>query len=237
MKVEYKRFGLPFNPRKEKNAKNKISKQIIMILCIFVIIAASLSFAFMVAIRKYITILHINDTLDSVWISSLASYWGGIIGGLFSGCLAFLGVFFTIKYFKASDAKKEKAAIQPFLLVTVGTNNVPGLGFELGPQYDGKNATKEIKVTIANIGNGFGKTLVIHTGFNFGGLAYNKVITVGESESLFFKADPKAIQNGLDIGIQYIDAMRNEYIQEYHITENHGQIDIECGYPRFLEQV
>lgn len=148
--------------------------------------------------------------------------------------LHFLG-FFTIGYYKESDEQKEKAAIQPFLLVTVGANK-DASGFELGPKSDEKNATKEIKVTIKNIGNGFAKTLVVHTGFDLGGMAYNKVISVGEAECLFFKADPNALVKGLCFGIQYIDAMRNEYIQEYRIIENHEHIDIECGYPGFLEQ-
>jgi hypothetical protein len=153
-----------------------------------------------------------------------------------SGVLAFFGVFYTIRYYKESDEQKEIAAIQPFLLVTVGSNKDAKSGFELGPHSDENKATKEIKVTIKNIGNGFAKTLVIHTGFNFGGVAYNKVISVGEVESLFFMVDPNDLIKGIKFGIQYIDAMRNEYIQEYEVVENHGQIEIECGYPGFLNR-
>lgn len=39
--------------------------------------------------------------------ASVASYWGGIIGGAVSGMLAFLGVFYAIRYYKESDAQKE----------------------------------------------------------------------------------------------------------------------------------
>lgn len=67
-------------------------------------------------------------------------------------------------------------------------------------------------------------------------MAYNKVISVGESEYLFFMIDPNGLKKGIGFGIQYIDAMRNEYVQEYTISEKHGQIEIECGYPGFLEQ-
>lgn len=236
MKIKIKRFGLPYDPEKEKRVKNKIAKHIIIFLCLFIVIAALLAVKLEILMRNHIVSLAINDTIDSTWIGALASYWGGIIGGAISGVFAFLGVFFTIRYYKESDEQKEKAAIQPFLLVTVGANKNTASGFELGPKSDEKKATKEIKVTIKNIGNGFAKTLVVHTGFNVGGMAYNKVISVGEAEYLFFRADPDDLAEGLCFGIQYIDAMRNEYIQEYMIIENHGLIDIECGYPGFLEQ-
>lgn len=236
MKIKIKRFGLPYNPGKDRRVKNRTTKHIILFLCLFIVIAAILAIWFESMMRNHIACLAINDTIDSTWIGSLASYWGGIIGGAISGVFAFLGVFFTIRYYKESDEQKEKAAIQPFLLVTVGANKDIASGFELGPKSDEKKATKEIKVTIKNIGNGFAKTLVVHTGFNFGGMAYDKVISVGEAEYLFFMADPDDLAKGLCFEIQYIDAMRNEYIQEYRIIENQGHIDIECGYPGFLEQ-
>lgn len=236
MKIEMKRFGLPYNPGKERRIKNKTIGNIILFLVIFIIAAAFLSIGVMMLVRRNIICLSINDTIDSLWIGSLTSYWGGIIGGVISGVFAFLGVFFTIKYYKESDEKKEKAAIQPFLLVTVGADKAVKNGFTLGPESDEKKATEEIKVTIKNIGNGFAKTLVVHTGFNCGGLAYNKVISVGESEYLFFRSNPDDLGKGLCFGIQYIDAMRNEYIQEYEIINEYGHIDIKCGYPGFLEQ-
>lgn len=155
---------------------------------------------------------------------------------MISGVFAFLGVFFTIKYYKKSDEKKEKAAIQPFLLVTVGADKDVKNGFTLCPESDEKKATEEIKVTIKNIGNGFANTLVVYTGFNLGGFAYNKVISVDESEYLFFRSNPDDLGKGLCFEIQYIDAMRNEYIQEYEIIKEYGHIDIKCGYPGFLQQ-
>ena len=90
-------------------------------------------------IRNYITTLTITDTLNSTWIGSLASYWGGIIGGIFSGVFAFLGVFYTIKYYKETDEQKEKIGVQPFLLVTLGTNKDIKKGYELGPKSNEKN--------------------------------------------------------------------------------------------------
>jgi hypothetical protein len=80
MKMEIKRFGLPYNPRKHKKVKNKITKHIIIFLCVFIVIAATLSVGFALVTRNYISSLTINDTIDSTWIGSLVSYWGGIIG-------------------------------------------------------------------------------------------------------------------------------------------------------------
>lgn len=112
---------------------------------------------------------------------SVASYWGGIIGGVVSGILSFLGVFYTIRYYKESDAQKERAAIQPFLLVELAQDPRHELstGFSLGNRTDDKEKKKTINVIIKNIEHGFAKTLVIHTGFNVGGNAFNRVITVG----------------------------------------------------------
>ncbi len=100
-----------------------------------------------------------------------------------------------------------------------------------------EKTTKQVKVTIRNIVNGFADTLVIHTESNIGGMAYNKVITVGDAQFLFFMADSDDLKHGMEFGIQYIDAMRNEYIQEYIILEKRGHIDIACGYPKFLKQM
>lgn len=233
MRMIIKRFGLPHNPKKEKKKRNRIMKQIIMFLCIFIVVAILLAIVFEMLIRNYITDLAIADTFKSTWIGSLASYWGGIIGGIFSGVFAFLGVFYTIKYYKESDEEKGKIAIQPFLLVTVGTNKDAKKGYEIGSKADGK---KRFNITIKNIGNGFANTLVLHTGFNIGGIAYNKVILVGESDYLFLMIEPNSLKKGVTFGIQYIDASRNEYIQEYIIAEKNGHIDIECGYPNYIEQ-
>lgn len=236
VKIKIKRFGLGYNPKKEKRESNKITKHIIIFICMFVIVAVMITVWFMIMMREYIANLTINDTIDSTWIGSLASYWGGIIGGIFSGIFAFGGVFFTIKYYKESDEQKEKAAIQPFLLVTVGADKNVTEGFELGPKSNREKTKQKLNITIKNIGNGFSNTLVVYTGFNIGGMAYNKVISVGESECLFFMIDANDLKEGRNFGIQYIDAMRNEYIQEYTVMKKNEHIDIECGYPRFLEK-
>ncbi len=123
----------------EKREANKITKHIVLFLCLFIVIVAIATVGFAMLMRNDISCLTINDTVDLAWISSLASYWGGVIGEVISGVLALLGVFYAIKYYKESDEQKEKSLIQSFLLVTVGADKEPPNGFELGPKTDGKN--------------------------------------------------------------------------------------------------
>ena len=48
--------------------------------------------------------------------------WAGFLGSYIGGLCTMIAVFITVKYYKDSDKKKEKAAIQPFLHVTVTVN-------------------------------------------------------------------------------------------------------------------
>ena len=138
MKVTFKRFGLPYNPQKDKKNKNKIIRHIVWFLFAFIAISVLLTLVVEALIRISIAKLAINDTIDSTWIGSLASYWGGIIGGMISGTLAFIGVFYTIRYYKESDEQKEKAAIQPFLNVTMASDRKATCGFSLGKSKEEK---------------------------------------------------------------------------------------------------
>lgn len=152
MKVTFKRFGLPYNPQKDKKNKNKIIRHIVWFLFAFIAISVLLTLVVEALIRISIAKLAINDTIDSTWIGSLASYWGGIIGGMISGTLAFIGVFYTIRYYKESDEQKEKAAIQPFLNVTMASDRKATCGFSLGKSKEEKKKQLQVNVNIKNIG-------------------------------------------------------------------------------------
>ena len=232
MKVEMHRFGKPYDPGKEKRKKKNALFGVLVFLIIAVVIVALASIEVEIIIRRYI-ILGQEET----WTASVASYWGGIIGGVVSGILAFLGVFYTIRYYKESDAQKERAAVQPFLMVELGQDPKRELrtGYSLGASTDDKEKQKTIHVAIKNIGHGFAKILVIHTGYNTGGMAFNKVITVGDCAYTFFVLNKDNLKEDMSFALQYIDSMTNEYIQEYTVKMEHGNIDIECGYPQLLE--
>lgn len=76
MKVTFKRFGLSYNPQKDKKNKNKIIRHIVWFLIAFIAISVLLTLVVEALIRISIAKLAINDTIDSTWIGSLASYWG-----------------------------------------------------------------------------------------------------------------------------------------------------------------
>ena len=174
---------------------------------------------------------------EETWTASIASYLGGIIGGIASGVFAFLGVFYTIRYYKESDAQKERTTIQPFLLVQETKDPWYELPerFSLGKDSEEKDAQKEVCISIQNIGHGFANTLAIHTGVNIGGISFNKVILVGEHVYTLFIVNPIELKEGVSFSLQYIDSMTNEYIQDYSIKEGSNRIEIECGYPQLLE--
>ena len=233
MKIKIQRFGMPYEPGKEKKKKRNAILGVIIFLFIATVIISIVSICIEFVIRHGV-ILEYKET----WAASVPSYWGGIIGGLISGILSFLGVFYTIRYYKESDIKKEMVAVQPFLMVEISQEprNNAKIGYGLGDNLDDKEKQKTINISIKNIGNGFAKTLVIHTGHNIGGQSYNKVINVGESAYTYFVLNSKNLKDGLPFALQYIDSMRNEYIQEYKIKEEYSTVDIECGYPYLLKQ-
>ena len=249
MNIKIERFGLPYNPQKERRKRKRIIRQILLFVFFYVILAAALAVGVAIVIGKTIIGWSISDTIDSIWIGSLASYWGGIVGGILSGVLALFGVYFTIKYYKEADEEKEKAAIQPFLMVTKREDNKPCRGYRIR-KYGSDRAEqgieekkkqekanlKRVDVYLENIGNGFATTLVIHTGFNLGGFEYNKVLPVNVKEPLMLMCAPDELSEGVEFDIQYIDSMRNEYVQRYQLKEEYGTVQIDCGYPQFLEQ-
>lgn len=230
-----KRFGLPYNYKKEKRQKNKIVRQIILFLFIFALVATVVTIVIAKTVQDNIACISVDNELNSLWIGSIASYLGGTIGGIFSGIFAFLGVFFTIKYYKDAEDTKEKSSIQPFLLITGGSIKNPIKGFDLDNESRDNKTT--IHITIKNIGNGFASILVLRNNYNIGGLAYNKVICTNEEDYVFLRAKNESLEAGVKFSIQYIDAIRNEYVQEYTIKKSNNHINVDCGYPEFLEQI
>lgn len=227
-----KRFGKPFKlGEKQRNKRYSFITIILFLICF---VAAVLIVACIIEYKiRILVVLGQEET----WAASVASYWGGIIGGLVSGALAFLGVFYTIHYYKDSDAQKERASVQPFLMVRVvqGDRHELSKGFGLGKDPEDKEKQKVVRVAIQNIGNGFATTLVLHTGVNVGGFAFSKVIPVGESAYTFFVVDSENLEDGLHFGIQYVDSMTNEYVQEYTMRADGKDIVIDCGYPQLIE--
>lgn len=111
MKIEMQRFGRPFEPGKEKRKKRNSLFWVLVFLLIAIVVVALVSIGIETAIRHCVVLGQ-----EETWATSVASYWGGIIGGVVSGLLVFLGVFYTIRYYKESDAQKEQRYSRSFWL-------------------------------------------------------------------------------------------------------------------------
>ena len=135
MKIEMMRFGKPYEPRSKARKKREAHLGVIAFLLIAVVMIALVSIVIEGTIKHIVV-----HGQEETWAASVASYWGGIIGGAFSGILAFLGVFYTIRYYKDSDEQKERAAVQPFLMVELSSDLRHELrsGFSLGDSTDEK---------------------------------------------------------------------------------------------------
>ena len=54
---------------------------------------------------------------------------------------------------------------------------------------------------------------------------------------MFFMVDEDELKEGLHFGIQYIDSMRNEYIQEYDMKKEYSSIKIELWLSRIFRTI
>lgn len=176
-KITISRFGQ--NQLKCKKKKWIVPVLIgLMIVTLFVLLLLKCEEMIRCSIGK----LSVDNDVNATWIGSLASYWGGIIGGVFSGMIAIFGVFYTIQFTREVDRKKERQSIQPFLNVEIvgkPSENVKSFQISDQPNYlDGK-ATQEfspIYLSITNIGNGFANTLTFGTGENLTGVSFKEVL-------------------------------------------------------------
>lgn len=210
-------------------------KRMILFLTAMIIIVVIVSVVFFFCFQ-----ICVDSTVKDVWTSSVASYWGGVIGGVVSGVLSFAGVFYTIKYFKESDFKKEQAAVQPFLHVQVSRlNNDNDIikGFFLCSESSliGAVEKKQIMISINNIGNGFANTTTIHTDFKREGIPFIITLPVGETEYTFFETNIVELKKNMTFSISFKDCLSNEYIQDYDIVDEPLLgVSIISKYPRLV---
>lgn len=247
-KIDIERFGIPIE-RKDKRWHKKI-----LLIIFLLIVFGAVTIGVQISIQHSIDKLSVTNNLNATWIGSLASYWGGIIGGVISGSLTVIGVAWTIKYYNGSDAIKRRVEHMPFLMVEMnGYTDKKTDGSVTGGVNIYEIKSKEInngnseektfyyRIRLRNIGQGFANTLVIYTGDNFGGLAYNELIQVNDSGEFCFKIhiNKNILGDEINFGVSYIDCMTNEYTQLYKIqwkSQNFNDIKLENGYPSFICQ-
>lgn len=235
-----KRFGLYVTKtKKRKNLK-------IFYIVVFSIAIIVLTIAIPRIVQYSINQLSVTDDLNATWLGSIASYWGGVIGGIISGTLTVIGVILTIKYYKASDQNNKRIEHMPFIAIKILSNKMAGTpNLSKTKIIEKSNRKKEIDKSkivflsfdLENIGRDFASILALHIGHNFGGIAYNELIKVNDTVNLELGVYIDDISKGesISFGIQYIDCMTNEYIQKYTIKKD-KRIIIENGYPEFIGQ-
>ncbi|SHH38518.1 hypothetical protein SAMN02745245_01216 [Anaerosphaera aminiphila DSM 21120] len=246
--ISSQRFGIPFE-KKEKR-KCKIVFRILLVIFLLVFLCG-VTILVQTFIQRSIKNLAVTNDLNATWISSLASYWGGIIGGLISGLLTVVGVILTIKYYRDSDATKNRVIHMPFLkMEVIGCTDEEIIAngvnlYEINSNTINNDVSNEkilyYRMKLWNIGQGFANTLVIYTGETFGGIAYNELIQVNDSGEFCFKihAGNDICGGEISFGVSYIDCMTNEYIQSYTIYlegKDFGNAKVENGYPVFIGQ-
>lgn len=247
-KIYIQRFGINI----EKKGKDLCKMLLLSIFLVGIFLA--LIIGVQIFIQSSIEKLAVTNDLNATWIGSLASYWGGIIGGIISGALTVTGVVWTIKYYRDSDAIKSRVEHMPFLMIEVkgytdkktddrvtGGVNI----YEINSEKINSNTSQEkilyYRIRLTNIGQGFANTLVIYTGKSIGGIAYKELIQVNNSGEFCLKIHTiKDIsKDEINFGICYIDCMTNEYIQSYAMqwkSHNLSDIKLENGYPNFICQ-
>jgi len=246
--IYIQRFGISIGRKSKHWCKTIIL--IIILLGVLSAVAIGVQFSIQGSIEK----LAVTNDLNATWIGSLASYWGGIIGGIISGSLTVIGVAWTIKYYRDSDAIKGRVEHMPFLMVEVKAytekkvdKSVTGEVriYEINSEAVNKNTLEDkifyYRIRLCNIGQGFANTLVIYTGKTFGGMAYNKLIKVDDSREFCFEvhSNKNVLEDKINFGVSYIDCMTNEYTQFYTIqwkSQNLNDVKAENGYPNFICQ-
>lgn len=235
-----KRFGLSVTkPKKRKKLK-------LFWIVVFSIVIMVVTIAIPKIIQCSINQLSITDDLNATWLGSIASYWGGVIGGVISGTLTVIGVILTIKYYKDSDQNSKRIEHMPFIKMKIIDSKMAGKpNLSKTKIIEKSNRRKEIDKSkivflhfdLENIGRDFASILSLHIGHNFGGIAYNELLKVGDKIQLELGVyvDDLFNNESIDFRIQYVDCMTNEYIQEYTIKKD-KRIIIENGYPEFIGQ-
>ena len=169
---------------------------------------------------------------EDTWIASVASYWGGIIGGMISGIVACIGVVATIRYYKESDAKKERAAIMPFFKVWKEELNIDNDYIYLPRDIEKAQAGKaSCIIAVQNIGNGFAQVEDVRCRNDLTESIVGKTITKEQGMHLYLLIkDPNHVDEMIDI--HFRDVCGNKYVQTLHVCNEKGEIQLSNDYPQ-----
>ena len=242
--INMKRFGKNQSKKKKSKWKNVIIPSVLLI-----IIFVGCAYKVENLIQSSVVKLSVDNDVNATWIGSLASFWGGILGGIFSGIIAVFGVFYTIQFTRGADRNKLRQSIQPFLNVNKVTsqynykNNSDIKQFQISGvnRQDDKlkpQSLESIYLEITNIGNGFANTITFGTGENYLGIAYKDVFTINETKIVRLNVPKQKLNEGFIFNILFLDSMANEYVQEYEIRhyQTGEKYYIDVGHPELIER-
>ena len=176
--------------------------------------------------------------------SGFYSYFGGAIGGIISGTFTFLGVYYTISYYKESELENDRKKVLPFLLIDYNTDqgieNEPGFSLFNPHRVSGPiDYDKEVnfQLKIVNIGNGFAKTNIFFTGYSIEGNEFCKTIMQEKPYYFSLLIAKEDLIRGATFGIQFRDPMSNTYNQYYHVYINkNGRYVFDSDYPKLVKK-
>ena len=106
--INMKRFGKNQSKKKKSKWKNVIIPSVLLI-----IIFVGCAYKVENLIQSSVVKLSVDNDVNATWIGSLASFWGGILGGIFSGIIAVFGVFYTIRFTREADSDYSQGTAPP----------------------------------------------------------------------------------------------------------------------------
>ena len=177
---------------------------------------------------------------NNTWVSSLASYWGGILGGLISGMIALGGTFLVIRYYRNADLTNRRLSNQPFLKIDC-IQSLLNASVDTDDQniVIGSNPYLAINCSIKNIGKSFAQTITVNSGTTIGGKKYIKTFEVGMAIKDFGISVPHC-EGNYEIFLTFFDSYMNEYAQSFEIDiyKNNDAdgflVEITSNYPQLI---
>lgn len=241
LNIKVSRIGVPQDEQccLKKYAKLTACGIIAISLCV---ILFHLFMCLELYIRNIYSVKPYSEANTNTWISSAASYWGGIIGGALSGIISLFGTFIIINYYRKSDISNKQTANQPFInikLVKTYTQKPTDINdyIYLCDIGEGEK-TVYTHVELRNVGKSFARTVVYYNGSNFGGNEFQYVVEAGESldEKLLIGVKYSNSDVESSLGIMFLDCFLNEYIQVFNFkVDNSASVNVMAEYPNLTQ--
>jgi len=96
----------------------------------------------------------VAENNNQTWINFIASYWGGIIGGLISGMLSIIGTWLIIRYTVKMDYHRQRIEYLPMISLQSAVKTDGILFFVENAYKSLSNIIKPIDLIVNNIGKG-----------------------------------------------------------------------------------